>query len=112
MAFAVYAVGSFICHQRPERSFHLWGAALPVCARCSGIYVGATAAPLLKWVIVRWQSGVAPVQSLVAAALPTTATLVYEWTAGATPSNWIRAAAAVPLGMVAAAHVLRSFDSR
>jgi Predicted membrane protein (DUF2085) len=40
-AFAVYAIGSIVCHQRSERSFFLWGRQLPVCARCTGIYMGA-----------------------------------------------------------------------
>ena len=38
----VYGVGSFICHQLPERSFHLAGFQLPVCARCLGIYIGVS----------------------------------------------------------------------
>jgi hypothetical protein len=46
----VYAIGSAICHQLTERSFHLWRAQMPVCARCTGIYfgavIGATAAAL------------------------------------------------------------------
>jgi uncharacterized membrane protein len=29
-----------LCHQKPDRSFHLAGAALPVCQRCAGIYAG------------------------------------------------------------------------
>jgi len=29
-----------ICHQMESRSFHLAGHALPVCARCTGIYSG------------------------------------------------------------------------
>jgi uncharacterized membrane protein len=29
-----------VCHQIPERSFHLFGRPLGVCSRCSGIYVG------------------------------------------------------------------------
>ncbi len=31
---------SYICHQIPERSFFLLGYSLPVCHRCSGIYLG------------------------------------------------------------------------
>jgi uncharacterized membrane protein len=30
----------FICHGQWERSFHLMEVALPVCARCTGIYTG------------------------------------------------------------------------
>ena len=34
-----YLVGSVICHQRPDRSFRLWGVQMPVCARCAGLYL-------------------------------------------------------------------------
>ena len=37
----VYIAGALICHQRPERSFHVWGVQWPVCARCLGLYAGA-----------------------------------------------------------------------
>lgn len=30
-----------VCHQNPERSFHMLGVPLSVCARCTGIYSGA-----------------------------------------------------------------------
>ncbi len=30
-----------ICHQRPERSFWIFGGAVAVCSRCLGIYLGA-----------------------------------------------------------------------
>jgi uncharacterized membrane protein len=43
LVIAVYAVGSVVCHQLRERSFHLWIAQMPVCARCTGIYFGAAA---------------------------------------------------------------------
>ena len=33
---SAYQAGSLVCHQRPERSFHLAGVQLPVCARCFG----------------------------------------------------------------------------
>lgn len=36
-------VGYAICHQIPERSFHIAGHQLPLCARCTGIYMGALA---------------------------------------------------------------------
>lgn len=29
-----------VCHQIPERSFHIMGCPIAVCARCSGIYIG------------------------------------------------------------------------
>ena len=38
-----YAAGSIVCHQIPERSFHIAGVQLPVCARCTGLYAGALA---------------------------------------------------------------------
>src|SRR6185436_8604187 len=44
LAFSAYAIGSGICHQLPARSFHLWSMQMPVCARCTGIYVGAAVA--------------------------------------------------------------------
>jgi uncharacterized membrane protein len=44
IATVIYAVGGVICHQLPERSFHLDGVQLPVCARCLGIYAGAAVA--------------------------------------------------------------------
>ena len=39
---------------------------------------------------------------LVSAALPSAATLVFEWTTGVAPSNWIRFAAGVPIGAAVA----------
>lgn len=41
-----------VCHQLPERSFHISGIPLAVCHRCTGIYagllVGALSFPLLS----------------------------------------------------------------
>jgi uncharacterized membrane protein len=100
-ALAVYAIGHVVCHQLPARSFHLWMVALPVCARCTGIYAGAAAtAIVLRGARVRRQLN--PRVVLLLALVPTAATLVFEWTAGVTPSNWIRALAGVPLGAAVA----------
>jgi len=36
----VYTFFSAICHQNPDRVWHLAGAPLPVCVRCASIYAG------------------------------------------------------------------------
>jgi Predicted membrane protein (DUF2085) len=46
-ALAVYAAGSIVCHQLPERTFHLWSTQMPVCARCTGIYGGGAIAAII-----------------------------------------------------------------
>jgi uncharacterized membrane protein len=38
------AVGYAVCHRIDLRSFHLGTRAMPLCARCSGMYLGALAA--------------------------------------------------------------------
>ena len=30
----------YICHRKPERSFHIKNHQFPVCARCTGFYTG------------------------------------------------------------------------
>jgi uncharacterized membrane protein len=99
-ALSVYAIGHVVCHQLPGRSFHLWMTSLPVCARCTGIYVGAAVSAIaLLWLRVREGN---PRAVLVAATLPTAATLVFEWTTGVVPAHWVRALAGVPLGAAVA----------
>src|SRR5437870_2097048 len=102
-AFVVYGLGSLLCHQRPERSFFLWGVQMPVCARCAGIYLGAAMAAA-AFVVGRGRpfraSHSAPRLLLLFGVLPTIVTLIFEWTTGQMPANWIRAASGVPLGAV------------
>ena len=116
-ALAVYAMGRVICHQLPARSFHLWGAALPVCARCTGIYAGAAAVALTVFVArvmpcrTVGSSDVPPATArrvLIAALVPTALTLVFEWTTGTMPANWVRALAGFPIGAAAAWLIARA----
>jgi uncharacterized membrane protein len=105
-AVAVYGVGATICHQLPARSFRLWGAQMPVCARCTGIYVGAALAAVVAAAPADARAGrpgpFGARSLLFVAALPSLATLVFEWTTGQAPSNLIRAAAGLPLGAAVA----------
>lgn len=116
MAAGLYAAGSILCHQMPERSFHLAGAQLPVCARCLGLYVGA-AGGVFGWVLMagagarpaRRAAGWLSVQgwrpALLVAGAPTVVTVVTAWLGLWDPGNVVRAALAVPIGAVGGALV-------
>src|SRR5215467_12188779 len=43
IGFALQRGFALVCHQQTERSFFLFGGSVAVCARCLGIYLGATA---------------------------------------------------------------------
>jgi len=47
IASPIYKAFSFVCHQIPERSFHLSGHLFGVCSRCTGLYVGFAVAALV-----------------------------------------------------------------
>ena len=36
-----FRVSNLICHRIPERTFNIHGIYFPVCARCTGFYLGA-----------------------------------------------------------------------
>jgi uncharacterized membrane protein len=109
VAAGVYMLGSALCHQRADRSFHVGGAQLPVCARCTGIYLGAPVGVAAVLAFSRrrsfsvqyrgWRWGV------IAGVLPTVVTVLWEWWTGHVVTGTLRAAAGAPLGMVAAAFV-------
>jgi hypothetical protein len=115
----VYGVGSLVCHQLPERSYHLWAVQMPVCARCAGIYFGGVLGAFAarscrgrRW-SARGPGTLRPIDVRVALALaaaPILASLIYEWTTGEMPSHAIRAAAGVPLGLVVAWVVVAAAD--
>ncbi|MFN2577829.1 MAG: DUF2085 domain-containing protein [Pyrinomonadaceae bacterium] len=46
-AAAIYKSFSYVCHQIPERSFHLHGEKFAVCSRCTGLYSGLAVATLI-----------------------------------------------------------------
>jgi uncharacterized membrane protein len=94
---AMYAVGAFICHQRPERSFHIDSIQLPVCARCIGIYGGAALGMAVPFV-PGWRLPARPRALLIAAAVPTLGMVALETAGLWHASNAVRAAAGIWLG--------------
>lgn len=108
IALTAYAFGSLVCHQIADRSFHLDGAQMAVCARCTGIYAGAAAALLgftgIAWRRPRWLGRIAvPLPRrrlwLMSAALPVGVSVVLEQLGMWYPSNVTRAATGVVLGV-------------
>ena len=87
---------------------------MPVCARCFGIYAGAALAAIALPFVARLKPSRvrSPVREggtlrsarmlLIVSIVPAAATLVYEWTTGDMPANWIRALSGLPIGVVVA----------
>jgi uncharacterized membrane protein len=106
LATLMYSVGAFICHQIPDRSFHLGGFQIPVCARCLGIYAGFALGACVQVLAssrassIRWRLTPASARRVFAAgALPTAATLALEWSGVWRGSNIVRAIAGSALGI-------------
>jgi len=100
-ATMVYDVSSRICHQRPERSFHLAAVQLPVCARCFGLYAASALGAVLAWAAKRRVGATMSRAVLAVAAIPTALTWGLEFAGAAAFSNVSRALAALPLGLAA-----------
>ena len=104
----VFLAGSLICHQRPDRSFFWAGHQLPVCARCTGLYLSALTG-VLAWAAIksatRWQRRPIDPRTaralFVAAAMPTAISLASGSLGIWDGSNITRALIAVPLGATA-----------
>jgi uncharacterized membrane protein len=116
LAAIVYAAGSLVCHQLPERSFHWHGAQLAVCARCTGIYLGtcsaAVLAPLPPSAYGRWMGSRRRAGWLLAmAAAPTAATVIAEWAGWWSPSSVVRAGTGALLGVAGAIVVMGTLGS-
>jgi uncharacterized membrane protein len=115
LAALPYAVGAVICHQQAARSFAIWSQQLPVCARCTGIYIGAAFVALVSALRItgtKVAQGFSPARTMIVAALPTAATLAYEWSTNTTPSNVVRAIAGFPLGAAVAWVILSAVDDQ
>lgn len=106
LAFAVslvYAGGSLICHQRPERSWTSCGRQWPVCGRCAGLYLGAAGGVVLAAAGIGWRGERRQWRArLIAAALPTIVSWAGEMAGLGDPGTPLRFLLAVPLGIATA----------
>lgn len=59
-------IGYAICHRIPERSFFMAGRQLPLCARCSGTYLGAMLGLTSMWVLGRRRAAGLPPKGIMA----------------------------------------------
>ena len=106
-ALLIYGSFSAICHQLPERSFHLLGFPLAVCARCTGIYVGALLGLLLYPSVRRLEDETMPARWWLMAAV---APMLIDFAGNAagvfTNTFWSRTMTGLMAGAAAAFYVL------
>jgi uncharacterized membrane protein len=97
LTLLIYQAGSLVCHQLPDRSFHLAGVQMPVCARCTGLYLSGAAGACAG--LIGSPATVRGVRWLLAiAAAPTLLSVGAEWAGLAQPSALWRALFGLPLG--------------
>ena len=95
------------CHQMPERSFHVAGYPLAVCARCTGLYVGALAGVAAYPLARRLTRTDAPDRVwLVLAAVPTAVDFALGFFHVWENTHWSRFSTALLLGAASAFYVV------
>jgi uncharacterized membrane protein len=104
IGFALQHAFALICHQRPERSFWIFGAPVAVCSRCLGIYLGATIGLLFR------TSRRVALQSLIAATMVNLADWSTEF--AGLHGNWIFVRFFLGLALGAAAALLIASSMR
>jgi uncharacterized membrane protein len=62
------AIAYAVCHRISERSFHIGSLQLPLCARCSGMYLGAVTGLIFQSVL-GWKRSKAPHWGIIAVLL-------------------------------------------
>lgn len=120
LSLVAYLAGNLVCHQQPARSFHLAGAPLPVCARCTGVYLSCAGGLMLGAFLFGWlprhraqrpdRDAVRWRLVLGLCAVPMALSLALEWAGVWAGTNQWRAVSAVPLGLAVGALVAESLS--
>jgi uncharacterized membrane protein len=104
---AIYQGFHTACHQMPERSFHLEGFPLAVCARCFGLYAGGLAGLLIYPLARGLKRMDAPHRTwLFLAALPTSVDFALGLFGVWENTHWSRFLTAFLLGACSAFYIL------
>jgi uncharacterized membrane protein len=115
------AVGYAVCHRIDLRSFHLGQRTLPLCSRCTGMYLGSTLAFAYLLILGRGRAGEFPprwllaVLGLLAAAFAVDGVNSYlSFFPGAphlyTPNNTLRLLTGTGVGLAIGVLVLPGFN--
>lgn len=91
-----------LCHGLTERCLTIWGAAMPICARCTALYAGLLLGLLLYWFLPRMKE-MTMRRVMFAAALPLALDGLSQATGLRTSTNELRVltglVAAIPFGL-------------
>lgn len=112
-----YVFFSEVCHQRPDRSFFLWGERMGVCARCLGFYGGLLMGSLAYPLTWREKDGrgrnnavYPPAWLLLAAAVPLTVDGGTQLLGLRESSNVLRLATGLLLGSAVPHYLIPAFN--
>ncbi|MBI5207960.1 MAG: DUF2085 domain-containing protein [Candidatus Firestonebacteria bacterium] len=61
----LYEIGTSVCHQNFDRSFIINGLSLPICSRCTGIYLGAFLTYIYFLILSRRKGAALPDKSIM-----------------------------------------------
>lgn len=111
---------SGVCHQLPEHSLHLAGRPLPLCARCTGTFLGVGVGMLVLWALGHGRRSLLPPwRAVPVLAVPVAVWAVdgvnsfVEWVIGRgplyPPHNALRLATGLGLGLAIAAVLYPTF---
>jgi uncharacterized membrane protein len=104
------AIGYAVCHRIDSHSLHLGDRPMPLCARCSGMYLGAMLGLVYQAVFSRRKGGTPPKKILLALAVCFVAfgidglnsylSLFPGAPSAYTPQNWLRVLTGTGMGLV------------